>query len=322
MEFRTILRVREMDYRRIDYDSEIMLLGSCFAENIGEKLNYFQFKHVINPFGILYHPLAIENFLNRSIHSEYYESGEVFEMDGIWRCFDAHSRLNSTSAEDLLVKLNKTLDKSRTCLQKATHIIITLGTSWVYYRNEDDKIVANCHKVPHNQFRKDILNPDRISESVEAMFNTLKNFNPNMEVVFTVSPIRHLRDGMVENTRSKAHLITGLHTVIEKNPGKIFYHPAYETMMDDLRDYRFYEEDMIHPNATAIHYLWKQFYSAWFHPETAQVMKEVDAVQKGLLHRPFNANSKNYRQFKSDLEGKISFLKARYDHMNFTKTQF
>ena len=318
MEFRTVMRVREMEEHSIDYDSEIMLLGSCFAENMGEKLKYFQFKHCINPFGILYHPFAIEKFIDRAIYSEYYTAEEVFEMEGIWKCFDTHSRLNSRSQDELLEKLNAALDETKLFLKKATHIIITLGTSWVYHKDEDDKIVANCHKVPQKQFYKSILSPDQISQSIEATYHALNKVSRGIKLIVTVSPIRHLRDGMVENTRSKAHLITGLHKVIDKYSGKIFYHPAYEMMIDDLRDYRFYAADMIHPNPIAIEYLWEQFYSAWFSPETAPVMKEVDAIRKGLKHRPFNPENKAYKQFKIDLNGKISSLLKRYDHMDFS----
>ena len=311
------MKVREMEQHRIDYDSEIMLLGSCFAENMGEKLKYFQFKHCINPFGILYHPFAIEKFIDRAIYSEYYKAEEIFEMDGIWKCFDTHSRLNSTSPDELLAKLNSALDETKLFLKKASHIIITLGTSWVYYRNEDDKIVANCHKVPQKQFYKRILSPEQISQSIEAIYFSLNKFNPGIKLIVTVSPIRHLRDGMVENTRSKAHLITGLHNVIDKYQGKVFYHPAYEMMIDDLRDYRFYAADMIHPNATAIEYLWEQFHSVWFSPDTRPVMKEVDTVRKGSMHRPFNADNEAYRQFRNELDNKINSLRERFEHMNF-----
>lgn len=318
MELQTKIPLTTSD-NSIDYQSKLVLFGSCFVENIGSKLDYFQFQKFQNPFGILFHPLAIENLVQRAIEGKTYRQEEIFEQDGIWHCFDAHSDLRSASSEELLHLLNQRLKETKTNLEASSHIIITLGTAWVYEDNSSGKTVANCHKVPQKQFTKKLLSPTEIEASLQNVMALIQKVNPNTQIIFTISPVRHLKDGFVENQWSKAHLITAIHSVLSSRAQsrELAYFPSYEIMMDELRDYRFYGKDMVHPNPLAIDYIWERFKSVWISENASAVMDEVDAIQKGLRHRPFNPDSEGHQKFKTSLRAKITYLQERFPFMKF-----
>nr|WP_299345026.1 GSCFA domain-containing protein [Allomuricauda sp.] len=299
---------------RIDYSCGVLLLGSCFSENIGNRFTYFQFQATQNPFGILFHPLAIENLLERAVKGRDYDTSEVFELQEKWLSFDAHSVMGRNSQEDLIDSLNKALFRTNTQLEKASHVIITLGTAWVYRRLENDVVVANCHKVPQNQFEKQLLTVEEITGALKRMVQLIQSVSKNTQCIFTISPVRHLKDGFVENQRSKAHLIAAVHQLQMEN---VSYFPSYEIMMDELRDYRFYERDMVHPNEVAIDIIWNRFRESWISEDAYVTMDEVDAVQKGLSHRPFNPKSEANQDFQKSLSNKISYLQDRYPFMKF-----
>ncbi|MCL6267803.1 GSCFA domain-containing protein [Flagellimonas myxillae] len=304
----------------IDYNSKILLLGSCFAENMGTKLEYYQFQTKLNPFGILFHPLAIENLVSRAVLAKSYQSEEVFEQNGRWLCFDAHSDLGANSQDSLLENLNSALMETRKWLETASHIIITLGTAWVYRNKATNQLVANCHKVPQKAFEKDLLTVREIESCLIRMLDLISTVNKNATVVFTISPVRHLKDGFVENQQSKAHLITAVQEVLSSREElKGQYFPSYEIMMDELRDYRFYGKDLVHPNELAIVYIWERFKSVWISEEIYAVMEEVEGIWKGLEHRPFNSESEAHQKFKTSLAAKITYLKERHPFMNFER---
>nr|WP_298791786.1 GSCFA domain-containing protein [uncultured Allomuricauda sp.] len=301
----------------IDYDSRVLLLGSCFVENIGEKLGYYKFQVEQNTFGILFNPMAIENLVQRALASESYHKDEVFQHEGIWNCFDAHSDLSATSEQKLLDNLNHGLEKTTNELRSATHIIITLGTAWIYRHNSTQKPVANCHKVPQKEFSKELLSVDAVQSSLKHMTASIAAVNPKANIIFTISPIRHLKDGFMENQRSKAHLISAVHETISENQTSTAYFPSYEIMLDELRDYRFYGKDMVHPNELAVDYIWERFKSTWISPESYAVMDEVEVVQKGLQHRPFNPNTEAHQKFTKSLRTKIECLHGKYPFIRF-----
>ena len=315
MKLQTQIPLKKETRNAIDYNSKVLLLGSCFSENIGDKLSYYKFQSLQNPFGILFHPKAIENLITNAINEKEYSEKDLTFQNERWHCFDAHSSLSAADKNELLNNLNSTISSTKKQLEEATHIVITLGTSWVYRFIETDKIVANCHKIPQKKFLKELLSVDEISESLEAILVLLKSINKNIQILFTVSPVRHLKDGFIENTQSKAHLISAIHNIL--NGGYAFYFPSYEIMMDELRDYRFYAEDMIHPNKTAINYIWEKFVASWFSEDTLLTMKDVDVIQKGLSHRPFNENSVQHQQFLKNLEVKKETLKVQFTFINF-----
>ena len=315
MNLQTKIILKKETKNRINYNSKLVLLGSCFSKNIGNKLTYFKFQTHQNPFGILFHPKAIENLITNAINKKEYVSKDLIFQDERWHSFDAHSNLSSSNQEILLKKLNSSVQATNKKLKKATHIIITLGTSWVYRSIETGAVVANCHKIPQKKFSKELLSIVEINKSLKTIISLLKSINKDINVLFTVSPIRHLKDGFIENTQSKSHLIAAIHNIVDcKN---VSYFPSYEIMMDELRDYRFYSEDMIHPNKIAINYIWEKFSETWFEENTGSIMKEIELIQKGMTHKPFDKNSEKHQNFLQNLESKKEKIRTQFPFINF-----
>jgi hypothetical protein len=308
LNFRTNIKLKK-ERNQIDYNSNLVLIGSCFSENIHKKMDYFKFNTFSNPFGILFNPKAIEKLIINAINKEVYSETAIFQLNERWHCFDAHSDLSSSNKEVLLDNLNTSIAESNSRIKDASHIVITLGTSWVYRFIESDTIVGNCHKIPQKKFLKELLTIDEIIGSLDTICTLIKSINSKAEIIFTVSPVRHLKDGFVENLQSKSHLISAIHQIVDKM-NSIYYFPSYEIMMDDLRDYRFYKSDMIHPNVTAINYIWGKFQEVWIDENSGSIMKEVETVQKGLTHRPFNPNSDQHQSFLKNINVKIKHLKT------------
>jgi lysophospholipase L1-like esterase len=315
MNFQTIVPLNKETRNSIDYNAKILLLGSCFSENIGDKLNYFKFQTSQNPFGILFHPKAIENLVTNAINEKKYLPEDLIFQNERWHSFDAHSSLSTTDKNELLANLNSAIIATNKKLKEATHIIITLGTSWVYRFIETDVIVANCHKIPQKKFLKTLLSVDEITKSLKTTISHLKSVNKNIHILFTVSPVRHLKDGFTENMQSKSHLITAIHSIMKTKNSSYF--PSYEIMMDELRDYRFYAEDMIHPNKTAINYIWERFAETRISESSKLTMKEVETIQKGISHRPFNENSEQHQKFLTNLEIKKEKLNSIFNFIKF-----
>jgi len=300
----------------IDYNAKVFLMGSCFVENIGKKFSYYKFQSLVNSFGIIFHPKAIENLISRIIQQKKFTKEDVFFLNERWHCFEVHSVLSNPSEEIFLNKLNEILEESFSFLKTASHIVFTLGTAWGYENKESANLVANCHKVPQKNFNKVLFNAIEIEASLKIITRLIKEINPKAAILFTVSPVRHLKDGFIENQRSKAHLITAVHQIIEKDTS-ISYFPSYEIMMDELRDYRFYAEDMIHPNKTAINYIWEKFKETAVASSCTNTMKEVEKIQSGLSHRPFNTESDEFKKFQEKLQQKIVYLSEKHPHITF-----
>jgi len=301
----------------INYDSKIVSLGSCFAENMGEKFSYFKFQNVVNPFGIIFNPVSIENLISRVVNKQLFTENDIFLFNDLWHCFEVHSELSHPDKESFLTNLNLIIQQSNNLIIQSTHIIITYGTSWVYKDKQSGKIVANCHKVPQNQFEKEILSVETIQKSIQNTLNLIQKVNPSCHFIFTISPVRHLKDGFIENQRSKAHLISALHNFVSLSLSKCNYFPSYELMMDELRDYRFYAEDMLHPSQIAIDYIWVRFFENYISEENYATMEEVSSIQKGLTHRPFNPDSDSHQRFLTSLNEKILKLKEKFPCMKF-----
>lgn len=316
MILQTKIPLQPQQHNQIDYHSNIMLLGSCFVENIGKKLKYFKFQNTINPFGILFHPKAVETLITNAINEKKYSESNTFFHNEQWHCFDAHSKLSHASKEDLIYSLNTQIKSTNKQINKSTHIIITLGTAWVYNYIKTKTAVANCHKVPQKQFEKELMSVDAILLSLKKIVELIKSLNTRASIIFTISPVRHIKDGCIENTQSKAHLIAATHQLIDKK-NNIYYFPSYEIMMDELRDYRFYNEDMLHPNNVAINYIWEKFQSVWISDKALKTMKDIGAIQKGLQHKPFNPNSETHQKFIQNLEIKIKEIQSQFPNISF-----
>ena len=324
MQFTTKIPIQKSSFP-IDYDSKILLLGSCFAENMGEKFEYFKFQTIVNPFGIIFNPVSLEKLIRRSVEKRKFTENDIFFHNELWHCYDVHSELSNSDKDAFLESLNDLIRSTNKHLSDSTHIIITLGTSWVYQNIASNEIVANCHKVLQKQFTKELLSILQIEESLESIISLVHSVNPNCKFIFTVSPVRHIKDGFVENTLSKAHLIAAIHSVLnrkfstslELTTQNNIYFPSYEIMMDELRDYRFYGEDMLHPNQTAIDYIWIQFFQNYISESQFGLMNEICSIQKGLQHRPFNPNTESHQKFLEATKIKIGKIQEKLQHIHF-----
>ena len=318
MNFSTKIPIAKSD-APIDYSSRIISLGSCFAENMGEKFDFYKFQNTTNPFGIIFNPVSIEKIIDRAVNLNYFTKEDLFFHNELWHCYDVHSDLSNENKEDFLSNLNQILKETNQQLTSASHIIITYGTSWVYKLKSSGIVVANCHKVPQNQFNKEILSVEEIEKSIQNTLDLIQKVNPNCNVIFTISPVRHLKDGFIENQRSKAHLITAIHNILKVPPSGAegAYFPSFEIQMDELRDYRFYVQDMLHPNSIAIDYIWERFCESTIAEEANPIMQEVLDIQKSLAHRPFNPNSEKHLKFLVNLNKKITNLTDKFPQIYF-----
>lgn len=299
----------------ISYASKLLLLGSCFSDHIGNKLQSHKFNVVQNPFGILFHPKAIENLIQKTIRLQKFTEKDIFFYEEQWRCFEAHSCLNTLKKEQLLENLNSAIERTYQQLLESTQIIITLGTSWTYRLNESQTYVANCHKVSQKKFSKELLTSEEIKLSLQKMITLIREINSKTTIIFTISPVRHFKDGALENTLSKSHLITAVHQLL--NEENVCYFPSYEIMMDELRDYRFYDKDMLHPSQTAIDYIWEKFVTTWMDQTTQLQMTKVFNIQKAMSHQPFNLNSDAHQKFLKELQNKKDAIKKQLPDINF-----
>lgn len=316
MQFRTQIPILKTN-NVIDYNSKVISIGSCFAENMAEKFDYFKFQNVTNPFGIIFNSVSIEKIIERTVQEKWFTEKDVFFHNERWHCYEIHSDLSNSDREELLETLNKAIEVTHKHLTEASHIIITLGTSWIYRNIESGEIVANCHKVPQKIFSKELLPVDVIEKSIQNTIDLIVSLNPNINFIFTISPVRHIKDGFTENQLSKSHLFTALHKTINYKPSTINYFPSYEIMMDELRDYRFYTEDMLHPNQVAIDYIWHKFSENYVSEKSISIMQEVSEIQKSLRHRSFNPESDQHQKFLSRLHQKIILLEEKQPSIKF-----
>lgn len=315
MEFRTEIQVPR-EKKAIDYHSKVVLFGSCFVENMGRNFDHFKFENLSNPYGILFHPKAIEKAISECINCKEYSQRDLYYNTDHWLSFNHHSKFSSDRLDEILMQINTNIKLANKALKEASHVFITLGTAWVYRFEETHKIVANCHKIPQKKFQKSLLSIKQINESLVKIISNIKNINPDATILFTVSPIRHLKDGFVENSQSKAHLHTAIQEVVDRE--NIFYFPSFEIMMDDLRDYRFYKNDWLHPSETALKYIWEKFKHAWIDEKAFLLMHEIDSIQKSMEHKPFRKDSPQHRQFLLQLNKKMESVIVKYPTIKFS----
>lgn len=316
MKFRTAIKCHVAS-KKLDHHSSLVLIGSCFSEHMEEKFQYFKFDTFANPFGILFNPKAIETGVRRCVLKDNYTNKDLLKHGDIWLSLDHHSRFDHRDQRQVLDDINKQIDLGHQALKKASQVIITLGTSWVYKWKEDDKVVGNCHKIPQKNFKKELLSSDEITESLRQITDLIRSINKNTDFIFTVSPVRHLKDGFIENTLSKSLLHKAIYEL--KKEREVSYFPAYEIMMDDLRDYRFYKTDLVHPNEMAIDYIWELFKETWISESSKEVMDSIEDIQRSLAHRPFDAESDAHQKFIKKTEQKIEQIKQQFPEIEFHK---
>jgi hypothetical protein len=309
MKFFTEITIPE-SIHKIGYSTKLVMMGSCFAENIGGKLQCFKFNVDLNPFGILYNPASIVSSLQRLIDRQLMVSGDLFLDEGAWQSFSHHSRFASIDRDEALENMNSRIVAGHQNLAQARFLFVTFGSSWVYELVETGQIVSNCHKVEANRFRRFRLGVPQIVSLFVPLLKKLREFNPGLQVVFTVSPIRHWKDGTVENQLSKATLIVAIHEIIQQAGGSYF--PSYEIVMDELRDYRFYSEDMIHLSDIAVNHIWGKFSETYLSEEAQKILKEVRKITEAASHKPFNSGSAEFKKFAGTCYNKASDLMLKY----------
>jgi len=295
MQFRTELELAGSD-RKISHSNRIFGMGSCFIDSIGTRLENAKFQVLRNPYGTLFHPLAIETALARIHSMTFYSEEEIFKYGELYFSWDHHTSFSQVFLKPTLEKINNELEFANDFIRKSDVFLLTFGTSFAYKIKELGLFVANCHKVPQQHFEKVLLTDTQIKSSIKNCFNLITDINPNAQIITTVSPVRHIKDGLVENNISKAKLISNLNEISAMYE-HVEYFPAYELIMDDLRDYRFYKEDLIHPNEMAVNYIWEKFSERYFDEPTQAKIKVSDKINSSVAHRPMNTNSTSYKEF-------------------------
>ncbi len=313
--FRTILPLEKATFD-INYQSSTLCIGSCFTQNIGELLIENKFPTLLNPFGILYNPISIKNSLAILLSKKEYKADDLFFHQDLWRSFDHHGAFASPHKQQALILINEQLVIARAFLKKTKRLILTFGSANVFIKKSTGKVVANCHKLPNSNFEKRRLSVTEITEALLPVLKQLSAQNPELVIIFTVSPVRHIRDGLLENQRSKATLLLAIEN-LSKELAFTHYFPAYELVLDDLRDYRFFGKDMIHPNELAINYIWHHFQQMYFSTETTTIFKQVKKIVQASQHRPLHLETATHQQFVRKQLEKIMTFSKQYPFINF-----
>lgn len=315
MKFRTEINIDKSD-TQISYNDKVAFIGSCFANNMGQELSKLLFCTDVNPFGVLYNPLSVGKGLELLMQKTIFDQSMLDFYNGLWFSFYHHSSFSDTEAGKCLDNINRQLQFSSDFLQQCQFLFITFGTAYVYKYIEKNEIVSNCHKLPAANFERQLLDTKTISDYYIKHIDRLRRFNPELNVVFTVSPVRHLKDGMHGNQISKAVLLMAVDEICKKQ--NCTYFPAYEIVLDDLRDYRFYDKDMTHPNNLAVEYISEKFADTWFSNSTQQIVAQIEKLSAAAAHRPFNADTEMHRQFRETQQKKLKALKQQYPHIDLS----
>lgn len=301
----------------IHHAQRLLIMGSCFAENIGTLLAENKFQVDINPFGILYNPLSISMALREIIRKRLYEESDLFSYREYWHSPMHHGSFSAATPEEVVRNIRVRLEQAHKELKQLDWLMLTFGTAYVYEQKKTGKVVANCHKLPEKDFVRRRLETDEITEDYILLLDELISLNPKIKILFTVSPIRHVRDGMHANQLSKSVLLLAIDRLMQRYPQATFYFPSYEIILDELRDYRFYADDMVHPSSLAVNYLWERFSETFFCPETQALIKECATIRKAIAHKPFHPESEEYKRFLGQIVLKIERLNRKYPYLEF-----
>jgi len=307
--FRTVLTTSPAPFH-IGLHDQCFTIGSCFADNLGHLLQKFKFDVAVNPFGTAYNPISIHKSLQYAIDNETPGSDTYDELNETFFNYDFHSSFSALDKTGLELNISGAISKSHDFIRRASVLFITYGTAWVYERNKNGSIVYNCHKVAASHFTKKLLTQKKILESFESLRKSLLLLNPTIKIILTLSPVRHIKDTLELNAVSKSILRLSCHTISEMYP-EVEYFPAYEIVIDDLRDYRFYDRDLLHPSPEAIEYIWKLFGQRYFNNDTKDFIKQWDDVLKSIKHRPFHPGSTAHQKFLSEVISRLKELKIK-----------
>jgi len=313
MIFRTELKLKH-SVVPISHEKPIFLLGSCFSDNIGSILENHKFQVTHNPFGITYNPISLAQQLKRMLSQRAFIDSDLFNDQGVFKSFELHSSQSSMDQEKLLSALNLKLKESHDRLIHTSHLFITLGTAWVYELKSSGQIVNNCHKIPSAKFNKRLLTSEEINSALDEIIKMIKEVNPAIQIIFTVSPVRHIRDGIENNSLSKSILRMAIHQMCENH--KCLYFPASEILLDDLRDYRFYKSDLVHPNKMAVKYIWEKLSDVFIDQKTSKLIGALKSLRKALGHKAFHPNSVAYNSFIHNTIDQAKELQKRHSAIN------
>jgi hypothetical protein len=314
--FRTIVDVKPYPFG-LDYSTHTLFIGSCFTENIGGIMSERKFPVLINPFGVVYNPKSVKLVLNRIIEGSPYSESELTHHNGLWLSLDHHTSFSNIDREECISTINFWLKKSYEFWKNTQCLVITFGTARVYYLNKTDLPVANCHKISAKEFTNRLLSVNEIVTEWRNLLHKIIAAKPNVKIIFTVSPIRHWKDGAEGNQISKSTLILAIKQLTDLFPNNAYYFPAYEIMMDDLRDYRYFTDDMLHPTPLAINYIWEKFKNSLIHANAQKFSLEVEKIIQALNHRPFNPNTQEYKRFVEATLNKIDTIIKANPNINF-----
>lgn len=302
----------------ITHESKLLCMGSCFAQTIGQKMKNTKFDVLINPFGTIFHPLNLADLLDRSLFRDSLDKEGIVEREGLFFHLSTHSDLLGKTPDELIELYDQRLKVTRTYLEQGTHLILTLGTAWIYEYEEFGR-VANCHKLPQKLFSKKLSSLEEMEMGLWNVFDNFSRIFPNLKIILTLSPVRHIKDGIPENQLSKS-LLRVLCENLQKRMESVSYFPAYEIMMDELRDYRFYKSDLIHPSEEAEEYIWHKWMQSIFSEATLKKVSELTKIQREIAHRSFNPNSEAHLKFLQNLLEKLERLQNEFDFSEEIKT--
>ncbi|MCK3684017.1 GSCFA domain-containing protein [Maribellus sp. YY47] len=313
--FQTYVDLPHYPYKA-GYRKKSVFIGSCFTENVGNRMLALKYPVDINPFGILYNPSSVAKALQELLDAKKYGGNELFQHNDIWHSFMHHGRFSSVDQEEVLEQINTRIAYSSHWLREAGFLFLTFGTSWIYRFSETGEVVANCHKVPASKFVRERLSVKEIVDVYTDLLPRLWEQNPGIKIVFTVSPIRHWKDGAIENQRSKAALILAIDELVKRFPEKCYYFPSYEIVMDELRDYRFYAEDMLHLTDVAVDHIWSVFEESLIDGESRKTALKIQKVVNAMHHRPLNKRSQEFAVFLNKFLKMTEELETEYSYLN------
>ena len=314
--FRTTVEIPESVFK-LDYRTPCFLSGSCFTENIGRKMAEYKLPVKVNPFGVLYNPSSLSSNL-RILMSRHIFSGDELEYrDGLWVSLDHHSSFSGSDKDRTLENINRSAGEAGSFLKNCSVLLLTFGTAWVYIYNRSNRVAANCHKIHRMEFTRRLLSVEEIVTDYTGLLDELKNYNPSLKIIFTISPVRHFSDGAFNNQLSKSILFVAVNELLKKYDFTGYF-PAYEIFMDELRDYRFYATDMLHPSEQGITYVWERFADTWIDPETQDIMAEVEKINRAVSHRPFRVDTHAYLKFVEASIAAMEKLEQKFPFLSFS----
>lgn len=301
----------------LSHADKLMLIGSCFASEMGERLRRAKFACDVNPYGVLYNPLSISQALREMLSGKVYVHADLYVHADYWHSAMHHGDFSAPTVDEALQTINQRISVANEELKTLDCLLITFGSAWVYEEKDTHRIVGNCHKLPERNFVRRRLSVEEIVDEYTSLLNTMIADNPALKIVFTVSPIRHVRDGLHDNQLSKATLLLAIDQLQHAFPECVFYFPAYELLMDELRDYRFYADDLVHPSAKAVEMVWQRFVQTCMNEATQQLMKQCNDLAQALAHRPLQPQSEANCRFLQQIMLKIAELSEKYPYLDF-----